>query len=265
MEKEYEDLQFTDDFIFCKVLSNNLKLCARVISLILGIKVKKVVLAESQKVIEMAADSRGIRLDVYVEDEAQTVFDLEMQTTKKDNIPKRMRYYQGMIDMNIIGRGALFSELKPSCIIFICLDDRLFKKGLPVYTFENTCNELSGLRLGDETRKVIVNAKSKDKSMSEDMRQFLRFLSAGDGDSDLVRELKADVKKALVREEWRAEYMTLNLMLQEKKDEGIQQGIQQGIKKEKAEALKRVAENYMKMDPSLTKKKAIEMAKAILA
>ena len=59
--------------------------------------------------------------------------------------------------------------------------------------------------------------------------------------------------------------MTLNLMLQEKKAEGIQQGIQQGIKKEKADTLKRVAENYMKMDPSLTKKKAMEMAKAILA
>lgn len=261
MAKNYEDLRFTDDFMFCKVLTNNLPLCAKVISLILGIRVKEVKLAESQKVIEVAADGRGIRLDVYVEDEDGSVFDLEMQTVKKDDIPKRMRYYQGMIDMNLIKRGALFSSLKKSCVVFICLDDAVFGKGLPVYTFENSCNELPGLKLGDETRKVLVNAKSKDKDMPDDMRQFLGFLLNGDGDSDLVREIKADASRALAREEWEMEYMMLNLRLQEEKEAGIQLGIQ----KEKTDAVARVTENYMKMDPSLTREEAEARVKAILA
>ena len=82
-----------------------------------------------QKPIEITADARGIRLDVYVEDENETVYDIEMQPTKKTNLPKRSRYYQGMIDLNLIERGADFNELKKSYVIFICLEDP-FKEGL---------------------------------------------------------------------------------------------------------------------------------------
>lgn len=38
-------------------------------------------------------------MDVYVEDDNNTVFDIEMQTTKQKDLPKRSRYYQGMIDL----------------------------------------------------------------------------------------------------------------------------------------------------------------------
>ena len=73
--------------------------------------------------IEITADGRGIRLDVYLDDEHGTVYDLEMQTTKHSDLPKRSRYYQGMIDLNLIQRGAKFSDLKKSYVIFICTED----------------------------------------------------------------------------------------------------------------------------------------------
>ncbi len=222
--KKYDELVFTDDFMFCKVLSNNLPLCARVISLILGIPVKEVKLSESQKPIEITADGRGIRLDVYVEDEAGTVFDLEMQTVTKKDIPKRSRYYQGLIDLNLIQRGALFSELRESYVIFICLDDEMFGKGLPVYTFRNTCLECPKLIFGDNTTKIVVNAASEDTSMTSDMRQFLGFLLKGTGESELVRDIMADVEKARNREEWRVEFMTLLMRDNEKRAEGRAEG-----------------------------------------
>jgi len=227
--KHYDELTFTDDFLFCKILSNNLSLCAGIIELILGIRVRKLVLAEKQKQIEITADGRGIRLDVYVEDDHDTVFDLEMQTVTKPNIPKRSRYYQGMIDLNLIERGADFSELRKSYVVFICLDDASFGKGLPVYTFENRCRECPELVFGDDSVKVVVNASSEDPRMTDGMRDFLGFLLNGHGNSDLVKRIEEDVRNAKDKEAWRLEFMTLFMRDREKIAEGRAEGRAEGI------------------------------------
>lgn len=39
MIKKYEDLDFTDDFMFCKVLTSNPELCKELLELIIGRKV----------------------------------------------------------------------------------------------------------------------------------------------------------------------------------------------------------------------------------
>ena len=89
---DYSDLKFTNNFIFCKVLENNLDLCKELLELILKIKIKKVVLADKEKTLDVTPDGKSIRLDVYVEDAAGTVYDIEMQVTSKRNLPKRSRY-----------------------------------------------------------------------------------------------------------------------------------------------------------------------------
>ena len=130
-QKEYKELLFTDDFMFCKILMNNKDICKEVIELILGCKVRNIGFPEVQKTIELTSDGKGIRLDVYLED-GETVYDLEMQTTISKDLPKRTRYYQGMIDLNLINRGAAYSELKESYVVFICLED-LFKRDRSIY------------------------------------------------------------------------------------------------------------------------------------
>ena len=132
--KEYNKLDFTDDFMFCMILENNLELCKELLELILDIKIKKVELANSQKRIDLTYDGKGIRLDVYVNDSENTVYDIEMQTTKQKELPKRTRYYQGMIDLNLIQKGMDYSELKKTYVIFICLKD-VFGKNLPAVSY----------------------------------------------------------------------------------------------------------------------------------
>ena len=92
-QKRYEDLTFTDDFLFCKILSNNEVLCKELLELILDIKIRKVVVAKDQQSIAITANAKSIRLDVYVEDEENSVYDIEMQATKKKNLPKRSMLY----------------------------------------------------------------------------------------------------------------------------------------------------------------------------
>ena len=93
----------------------------------------------------------------------------------KDNLPKRMRYYQGMIDLNILEKGENYKNLKKSFVIFICTFD-LFGLGRHVYTFENRCIEDLELPLGDDTTKIILNTKGTldDVSRNEKATKLYR-------------------------------------------------------------------------------------------
>lgn len=223
MNKKYEELDFTDDFFFCKILMKNQKLCKELLEMILKIKIAKIVFAEKQKPIEITSDGKGIRLDVYVEDDAKTVYDIEMQPTMKKNLPKRSRYYQGMIDLNLIERGANYKELKKSFVIFICLADP-FDKDLHIYTFENQCLECQELMLGDETTKVFINAAGTADDVSPEMKDFLDYLQGKGTNSDFTRRINDEVNKARKHEEWKVEYMSLFLRDQEKIEEGEEKG-----------------------------------------
>ena len=92
--KRYEELNFTDDFMFCKILQNDPDLCRELTELILLRKIGRIVSIDRQKAIEITADGKGVRFDVYMEDDESTVYDIEMQTTVAEDLPKRMRYYQ---------------------------------------------------------------------------------------------------------------------------------------------------------------------------
>ena len=227
MIKSYDELNFTDDFMFCKVLSTNSDICIGNIELILNIKVKSLRFVEPQKSIDMTADGRGIRLDIYVEDEYNTVYDIEMQTTDKKDLGRRSRYYQGVIDLNLLEKGCPFSELKRSYIIFICLNDP-FSADLPVYTFNSVCIENNNIFLDDFTTKVFVNGACDRTDINNDLKFFIDYLKGKEPLDFLTQSIDNNVKKAREHKEWRSEYMTLNVRFREFLEEGRQEGLQEG-------------------------------------
>ena len=194
MKKNYSELSFTDDFMFCKVLVSHPNLCKELLELLLGIEIRKIEMAESQKTIKM-------------------------QTTSQKDLPKRSRYYQGMVDLNLIERGAKFKQLKNSYIIFICLDDP-FGYNLPIYTFRNYCQQNKEIELGDATAKVIINAKGSREGLSDDMIAFLDFISENKTNSEFTKKIKQAVNDAIEHKEWEVEYMTMYAKLQEAEERG---------------------------------------------
>ncbi len=227
--KNYEQLTFTDDFMFCKVLTTNPQLCHELLELIMGRKVGRFTRLDKQQPIELTADGRGVRFDVYSEDDTDTVFDCEMQATKNGNLAKRSRYYQGMIDLNLIERGADYRKLKKSYVIFICPFD-FFGEGLHKYTFENLCKERPQLGLGDEAAKIFLCAGGDADDVSEEMKDFLEWLTGKEGKSILVQNLENAVKAVKNKEEWRLEYMTLLMRDQEMMQKGREEGREQQAK-----------------------------------
>ncbi len=222
MGKDYSNLSFADDFIFCKILTSKPELCKELLSIILKKDVKKITFPEGQKSIKKTKDGKGVRLDVYVEDE-NTSYDIEMQTTIDKNLPKRARYYQGMIDSELLKKGKDYKELKASYVIFICLSDP-FNKNASVYTMQNRCDEFNDLCLEDETYKIFLNANGNSENVSEDMKKFLKYVATGQVSGRFTEALDKEVQKAKNKEEWRAEYMTLEMKYKEKFDEGKIEG-----------------------------------------
>lgn len=216
--KQYHDLCFSDDFMFCKILTANPKLCEELLELILKVKVKKIEVLESQKTINPTYDGKGVRFDVYLEDNQNTIYDIEMQTTLQKDLGKRTRYYQGMIDLNLIEKGARYHKLKKTFIIFICLNVS-FAGNLPVYTFNNICEENKTIYLGDEATKVIINASGERTGLSFEMCAFLDFLRYRKANSDFTKRLQQAVESAINKKEWEVEYMTLAMKIQEERED----------------------------------------------
>lgn len=167
---------------------------------------------------------------------------------------KTLDFYQGIIDLNLIGKGVDYSELNKSFVIFICTFD-FFERGIPVYTFTNRCKELLEVELGDDTAKVFINPYGEAEHLSDDMRAFLKYLrgeiTKGNG---LIEAMEQEVISARNCKEWRVEYMTLMMEYRERYhegrkagfDQGIAEGREQGIAEGKAEGIEQGIEQGVK-------------------
>ena len=225
MGKAFEKLQIKDDFMF-SVIMRNPRFCKPFLERILNIKISSIEYPKSQETIDISADAKSVRLDIYVEDGKETVYNIEMQTTENRNLPKRTRYYQGMIDLNILEKGENYRDLKRSFVIFVCTFD-LFGEGRHIYTFENRCIQNPELSLLDGTTKIILNTKGIMDDVTPEMKRLLDFIDGKEPEDDFTRELDEAVQSVRKNEKWRLDYMTLQMNYQEKYEQGIEQGNKQ--------------------------------------
>ena len=167
--------------------------------------------------------SRGIRVDLFVTDEQGNIYNVEVQTTNQPNLPKRMRYYQSVIDINVLNPGADYRTLRKSFIIFICNHDP-FGLGKVRYTFENRCVELPSLPFGDETVKVIVNTKGTEGDTRPELRELIHYLDSGIVNGRYSHTLENAVQSVKSSEERRHEYMIMMVREQEIRAQGREEG-----------------------------------------
>lgn len=212
IEKDWEELQIKDDFLFSKVMRDK-EICMKLLEKLLQIKIDDIVYLEEQKTIDIGYDAKSVRLDVFADD-GKRIFNLEMQTTNRKELPRRSRYYQGMIDLNTIEKGESYKKLKESFVIFICTFDP-FGEGRSQYTFENICFEDYTLKLNDGAKKIFFNTADYMKEENEDIREFLRYVNGEKSNNSFVKELEDKVTVVKSNKEWRQEYMTLRMREEE--------------------------------------------------
>lgn len=228
--KPYEELTIQDNFIFQKVMRNK-RICKQTIERLLDIDIKDISYPEEEKAIDVRLDSKSIRLDVYVNDDKGTVFNIEMQTSKDmEELVKRTRYYQAMIDIDLLEKGQSYDALNNTYIIFICTFG-VFTGSRHKYTFKNLCLEEQGLSLEDGTTKMFLSTKGTMDDVSKPLKIFLDYVDGKLPADTLMQEIDAEVNTVRNCDEWRREYMTLAFEMNRQRAEGRAEGKAEGILK----------------------------------
>ena len=205
--KKWEDLTITDDFMFCKVMSDP-DICKELLEILLHIKIERLEFQEPQKSFKLTSESRGIRLDVYVKD-SNRVFDIELQTTNERNLELRTRYYQGVMDISELEKGEFYSNMKESYIIFICMFDP-FGADMPIYTVKQTFTENEKLIFDDKTHKIFYNVNAFEKLSNDvETKAFLEYLCKHQSTTKFTQSLETAVYRNRNNQNWRQDYMTL--------------------------------------------------------
>lgn len=221
-------INLSDFALFLSVMKNK-KAYQNTLSIILeeqDIELKEV---KVEQVILNKSGKRAIRLDAWAVSEDERQFNMEMENhSEKDSIPKRARFYQGLMDTPILKAGSKtkYKQLPATVIIFITKED-IFKKDLAKYTFKEKCEEVDNLYLDDGTTKIFLNMSSKNGS--QELISLLQYMKETDIENpeilvkdERILELDAIVTEVKQSEEWEGIEMTIWEM-------GVEQGREEGI------------------------------------
>ena len=238
--KAYRQLTIADDYMFCNVLSNDEEICKGFLERILGYEIGGIVQLSDQKSIQVTPDGHGVRFDIYLKDDRDTIYDIEMQTSHYEEIPKRSRYYQAMIDQAALKSGGGYTELNESIIIFIVLKD-IFGLGYTKYEFEARCSNDTELSLNDGAKRIILNAEKVLDDASPELRNLIQYISTGETSDAFTEKLDVCVDKARINSDWEVNYMTLQdkyrQISEDAKAEGFEEGHEEGFKIGRSEGL----------------------------
>ena len=260
--KAFEELAFYDDFMFGHIMKNK-DVCKTVLEILLDIKIERIEYPELQKAIEPFYTSKGVRLDVYVED-CNRIFDVEIQNSAETDIGKRTRYYQSMLDIDSFMKGQMYKDLKESIIIFLCRYDP-FQKGIACYTIERTCKEDKSVKINDNCKLYVFNCKAYKNAKRKELKSFLKFIENNKPETDFTRSLYKMVEIQKEQETLKTTYFALSLAEQD----AIYKGIYQGIAENKIENAKNlIAMNILSYEQiskaiGLPLEKVEELAKSI--
>ena len=242
LEEKWEKATLANNFIFYKVMRHHLDACKHLIEMLLKIEIEKMEM-HNEEVIEIDFDSKGIRLDVFVKDKNK-MYDIELQATDTKELPERSRYYQALMDLDTLKSGQTYKELKDSHIIFICLDD-IFKKELPVYTFEYICEEDGKTKLNDRAIKHFFIAETCARMIEdEEIRSFFQFLISNKPSNEYTADLDKYVFDAKHNMQWRVQYMTW----ERQRAYDLEAGIAIGEKRGEYNKAVENAKNFLKMN-----------------
>lgn len=228
MQKQVSNLDkltLSNDFLFKHVMLRK-RICKHILEELLHTKIADITYLEAEQTLDVYPDSHGIRLDVRIADDTNTHYNLEMQVnniknpdTKNYVLPKRTRYYQALMDIDLLQKGQEYDLLPPSFVIFICVFD-FFAKGNYVYTFKKRCLEDLELELSDEATTIILNTKGTHGNISKDIKSFYDYVNNHIINSDFTRQIDDEISYLKLDSKVRREFMLLEARLLDERREG---------------------------------------------
>lgn len=244
--RKLEDLNLIDNFLFHEMLFQKEigeKFARILLKTILGKPVRNVKIVPQMSIPGIDVDRHGIQMDAYIEEVVDelngemidakiipNIYDIEPNNTyERKSLPKRMRYYHGLIDTKLLSAGAGYEKLPNVCIIFILPYDP-FDKNRMVYTVQNRCLEDTSIPYDDGARKIFLYTKGTEGNPRQSLIDMLKYIEKSTVDNitnqDIasVSELVNKVKK---RKEVGINYMKSWEIEQMARDEGKHEGLEE--------------------------------------
>ena len=242
-----EELQInlSDFALFLSVMKNQTA-HELILSILLAEPDLKLEKVHVEEVVLNKNGNRAIRLDAWALSDNQRQFATEMQNdTENDDVRKRSRYYQGLLDTPILkaGKQTRYKDLPSTVVTFITQKD-IFHKDQAKYTFTDRCVEYPELELEDGTTKIFLNMTSKNGS--PELISLLQYMKDTRADNpeiiywdERLAQIDQIVNEVKQSEEWEGVQMSiLSIGLERGEAIGLEKGqfltlINQIIKKMK--------------------------------
>lgn len=195
-----KELTISNNYIFCRVMQDE-EMCKELIEVLLGEKIGEIKSIETQKTIKIDNESKGITLDLIVKDDS-TIYNIEMQREKSENLVKKIRCHESVIDANEINKGVYYKELKKMVVIFICTFDPL-GKGYANYEFGLFCESDKELEFQKNIREVLFNTKAYKEVENDNLRALLRYIedNTNEENNQFVSKIENKVNEMKIKQE----------------------------------------------------------------
>ena len=223
-KKQLKELTLKDNFMFGAVMMEE-ENCKRFLELALGFPIERVEVSKEKSIV-YHPEYKGVRLDVYAKNEHNTRYNVEMQVAKKAELGKRVRYYHGQIDMELLLSGSDYTELPEVYVIFICDFDPFGKKKYR-YTFTKQCEEEPGAQLQEGCKSIFLSTRGEnDREVPGELVSFLNFVKADLSESetdfkdDFVEKLQNTIRRIKSNREMEKRFMIFEEMLRDERAEG---------------------------------------------
>ena len=197
-------MNLLDRFLFAEVMEDNETL-ENVLEIIQGYPVPLEDKAQAEKEFRRTPRNKRVFFDVYGEDLRNAVYDVEAQKENTHDFPKRTRYYNGMVDLNMLRPGEDYNKLKDVYIIMIMPFDLFGEQG-----------------------------RIKD-GVSEELIQMLKYFenttkeTAAESQSEKIRQLEKRVEETKANEEVGIRFMNALEEKMRERQEGREEGREEGL------------------------------------
>ena len=275
-QKALKDLNLLDRFLFSQA-ADDPDTMRDMLEIILGREVVLKLLPQTEKEQRTHPLNRYVRLDVWAMDEEERIYNTEVQREDTGNLPKRSRFYQALIDSNLLKPGEVgFQRLNPVYIILICPFD-LFGYGLYRYTFQMQCKEVPGLSLQDGAVRIFLNTRGQHaEGVPQELIELLRYMEhtteevSASCTSERIHNIQKRIHAIKSSEKIGVKYMQAweeKILEQEKaREEGHASGLREGlIQKLKELVEKKVQKGYSAEEIAEMLEEDIETIQKIIA
>ena len=180
--KALQEMNLVDDFLVNSLTSHKVygEAASRyILECIMGRKIGRLAVVPQRFLCGENGEDHGIRLDVYLDEEAGGIFDVEPDRNgsrqEKETLPRRVRFYHAKIDSGSLAAGEDYGKLRNVAVIFITTYDP-FERGRMLYTVRNGCVEEPDIPYDDGAETLFLYTRGEKGNPPEKLRELLRYM-----------------------------------------------------------------------------------------